>query len=86
MPYSAVINFSNVQNNLSAIRFERNQLAIVQSALLITAGNNVYNVTNKGRDIFLLVSQFLCFILTWNNHGTFIETTVRLRLLFGPFL
>lgn len=45
---------------------ERKQLATLQSALLITAGNNVFVMlsVNKGRDIFLLVSQVLC-ISTW---------------------
>lgn len=45
---------------------ERKQLATLQSALLITAGNNVFVTlsVNKGRDMFLLVSQILC-ISTW---------------------
>ena len=42
------------------------QLATLQSALTITAGNNVFVIlsVNKARDIFLLVFQVLC-ISTW---------------------
>lgn len=81
-----------VQNNLCAIHFGRNQPAIVQSASITIAEKNITVMpsTNKSSEISLLLFEVAvkqqAFNLTLNEHGTFMETTVRLGCSLRSFL